>query len=236
MEGFTYTNIFETKALEYLIVVFFFALLIPFWMMINKKRKQTAILPAASRSVTTESIKLPHGIFFSRYHTWAHLDINGEARVGMSDLLLHLTGEVQITHSVSPGQEIIKGEALAQLHYDGKSLRIASPVSGKICHINELISESPGLIKDDPYQHGWILSLKPTNWKMDTSSCFLAEDADAWVKNELVRIKDFLAVSSVKNTPGVKDVVLQDGGELIENALSHFPQEVWNEFQEKFLT
>ena len=236
MEGFTYTNIFETKALEYLIVVFFFALLVPFWMLINKKRNKTAGLSAVSMEFAVGSQKLPHGIYFSRFHTWAYLKKNGVAKVGMSDLLVHLTGEVQITSFMSPGQEIIKGETLAQLHFNGKSLRLASPVSGIICQVNKLLSESPELIKDDPYQHGWIYSLKPTNWKMDASACFLAEDADAWAKHELVRVKDFLAVSSIKNMPGLKDIVLQDGGELIENALSHFPQEVWNEFQEKFLT
>lgn len=236
MEGFTYTNIFETKALEYLIVVFFFALLVPFWMLINKKRNKTAGLSAVSMEFAVGSQKLPHGIYFSRFHTWAYLKKNGVAKVGMSDLLVHLTGEVQITSFMSPGQEIIKGETLAQLHFNGKSLRLASPVSGIICQVNKLLSESPELIKDDPYQHGWIYSLKPTNWKMDASACFLAEDADAWAKHELVRVKDFLAVSSIKNMPGLKDIVLQDGGEIIENALSHFPKEVWDEFQEKFLT
>ena len=183
MEGFTYTNIFETKALEYLIVVFFFALLVPFWMLINKKRNKIAGLSAVSMEFAVESQKLPHGIYFSRFHTWAYLKKNGVAKVGMSDLLVHLTGEVQITSFMSPGQEIIKGETLAQLHFNGKSLRLASPVSGIICQVNKLLSESPELIKDDPYQHGWIYSLKPTNWKMDASACFLAEDADAWAKS-----------------------------------------------------
>ncbi len=31
MEGFTYTNIFETKGIEYIIIICFFLILIPFW-------------------------------------------------------------------------------------------------------------------------------------------------------------------------------------------------------------
>lgn len=39
MDGFSYHNIFETKGLEYLAIVVFFAILIPFWMILNKQVK-----------------------------------------------------------------------------------------------------------------------------------------------------------------------------------------------------
>ncbi|MFW6371790.1 MAG: hypothetical protein ACOC10_11370, partial [Bacteroidota bacterium] len=84
--------------------------------------------------------------------------------------------------------------------------------------------------------NGWMYSLKPLNWKVDTGSCFLAEDANEWAKSELVRFKDFLAVSTSKATAGSSAVAMQDGGELIEKALAHFPPEVWQEFQKRFLS
>lgn len=236
MEGFTYTNIFETKALEYLIIVFFFALLIPFWMLISGKRKSEVKASSVPRFLATESLKLPHGIFFSKYHTWAHLEKNGEAKVGLDDLLLHLTGKVEIKYFKVPGDEIHKGEMLARLHHNGNRLEVFSPVTGRISHVNELLEHNPQLVKDDPYRHGWIYSLKPSNWMADIHSCFLAEDAVAWAKDELVRFKDFLAVSSSGNLSQQAEVVMQDGGEIIEKALVHFPQEVWQEFQEKFLS
>jgi hypothetical protein len=39
MEGFTYTNIFETKGIEYLVIISFFAVLVPLWMFFNRKTK-----------------------------------------------------------------------------------------------------------------------------------------------------------------------------------------------------
>ncbi len=236
MEGFTYTNIFETKALEYLIIVFFFALLVPFWMILNKKNKPAVKLKSAPGFITADSLKLPQGIFFSRFHTWTYLEKTGEAKVGLDDMLLHLTGEVAIEHFREAGEETRRGEALARIHYNGNSLQIISPVSGKICKVNEMVSENPGLVKDDPYRQGWIYTLKPDNWKADTDSCYLADDAIQWAKEELVRVKDFLAVSSMKMMQEPAGIVMQDGGELVEQALTRFPQEVWQEFQEKFLS
>lgn len=37
MDGFTYTNIFETKGIEYLMIIVFMLILIPFWITLNRK-------------------------------------------------------------------------------------------------------------------------------------------------------------------------------------------------------
>ena len=39
MDGFTYHNIFETKGIEYLAILAFFAILIPFWLLLNRQIK-----------------------------------------------------------------------------------------------------------------------------------------------------------------------------------------------------
>ncbi len=236
MEGFTYTDIFATKGLEYLIIVGFFMILIPFWMMLNKKSASATVIQNPLRFLTNGSLKLPQGIFFSRYHTWAHLEKNGEAKIGLDDMLLHLTGEVKVNFLKSEGETVEKGEVVARLHYNGNNLKVASPVSGTLCSINELVRENPAILKNDPYQQGWICSLKPSRWKTDTDSCFLAEDATQWAKEELYKVKEFLSLAAVKSDSGAMQVVMQDGGEIAEQALTLFPQEVWKDFEEKFLT
>ncbi len=235
MEGFTYTNIFETKGIEYLVIISFFAILVPVWAFFSRKPKPAFKVQKANGFISASSFQIPQGIFFSKYHTWAHLEKDGEAKVGLDDMLLHLTGEVSLIHFKSPGEIVGKGELMARIHYNGNSLEVASPVSGEICSINTLLSKEPALVKDDPYHHGWIYSLRPLNWKADIDSCFLAEDATVWAKDELVRFKDFLAVSASKTMPEPSVMVMQDGGEIMEKALAHFPQEVWKEFQKKFL-
>ena len=39
MDGFSYHDIFATKGLEYLVIIAFLALLIPFWIVLNKQVK-----------------------------------------------------------------------------------------------------------------------------------------------------------------------------------------------------
>jgi glycine cleavage system H protein len=236
MEGFTYTDIFATKGLEYLIIIGFFLVLVPFWIMLTKKSASSTGLQIPVKILTNRSLNLPQGIFFSRYHTWAHLEKDGEAKIGLDDMLLHLTGEVKVNFMKTEGETVEKGEVLARVHYNGNNLKVASPVSGTLTGTNELIRNNSGLLKNDPYQQGWICSLKPTRWKADTDSCFLAEGATQWAKEELNKVKDFLSLASVKTDSMAMQVVMQDGGEIAEKALTLFSQEVWNDFEKKFLS
>ncbi|MBW6534104.1 MAG: glycine cleavage system protein H [Mariniphaga sp.] len=236
MEEFSYTNIFETKGIEYLTIIAFFAILVPFWFLINRKPKKAVLISNVNRFITASALRIPQGIFFSKYHTWAHMEKSGLAKVGLDDLLVHITGDVKLTQFKKPGEQIEKGELLARIKYNGNSLKILSPVSGKIEETNSVLEKNPELIKEDPYQLGWIYSIGPTNWKADTNSYFLAEDATRWAVQELERFKNFLAVSASRFMPEPVGLVLQDGGEIVENPLTNFPQEVWDDFQNNFLS
>ncbi len=236
MEGFTYTNIFETKGIEYLVVIAFFAILIPFWLILNRKTKVSQLVSKTSGLITINSIRIPQGIFFSKYHTWAHLEANGDAKVGIDDLLMHITGNVRIENIKKPGEIIKKGDLLTRIIHNGKNLNVFSPVSGEITATNTMIADNPEQIKDDALRQLWIYNIKPTNWKAETNNYYLADEATIWMLQELTRIKDFLTSAVAKYIPEPMGIVLQDGGELMDQPLTELPEEVWNDFQKEFLS
>lgn len=236
MEGFTYTNIFETKGIEYLVIITFFAIMVPFWLLLNRKVKISRQIQKASGVITANSLRIPQGVFFSKFHTWAHLETNGDAKVGIDDLLLHFTGNVQIENIKKPGEIIRKGDLLSQISHNGKNLRIFSPLSGEIKAMNSMTNDDHELIIDEPNRQIWIYTIKPTNWKAETNTYYLADEATIWMLQELARFKDFLAAAVTKYIPEPSGVVLQDGGELVDQPLAELPEEIWREFQEKFLS
>jgi glycine cleavage system H protein len=236
MDQFTYTNIFETKGIEYLAIISFFAILIPFWLMLNKKTNLTNKIRRAMGSLTAGVLRIPQGLFYSKNHTWTHLETTGAAKVGVDDLLLHITGEVKFRNLKNPGENINKGELMTEIDQNGKILSIFSPLSGKILKTNDAINENPDMLIVDPYGIGWIYKIKPSNWVSETNSYFLAEEATSWSNLELERFKDFLAASAKKYSPEPSMLILQDGGELRSNILSEMPKEVWHDFQNSFLT
>ncbi|MCX6270892.1 MAG: hypothetical protein NTU44_06675 [Bacteroidetes bacterium] len=235
MDGFSYFNIFETKGIEYLAIITFFLMLIPFWIVLNKQVKIARQIQKVLGILSAKSLKVPQGLFYSENHTWSHLEQSGAARVGLDDLLVHITGEINLKSLKNPGDQIRKGELLAEIDQKGKRLRVFSPITGKILKTNGLLIESPEIINEDPYGKGWIYKIKPTNWISETSSCYLAEEATNWSTTELNRFKDFLAKSVVKYSPDQSMTILQDGGEICDYPLSEMPGEIWQDFQESFL-
>lgn len=236
MDGFTYTNLFDTKGIEYLIVIGFLLSIIPFYLLVSRKQKRAE--PAVSRQhvITFRSLNIPQGLFFSKYHSWAYLEKNGMAKVGLDDLLLQLTGDVQVSRMLDPGDRIGKGELLTVIRQHEKQLKIYSPVSGRVTATNATLLTNPSLLSSDPYQGGWLYAIEPSDWKADTGSCFLAEDATRWAVRELEHFKDFVTASVARYLADPSLVVLQDGGELVEHPLAELPPEVWADFQTTFLT
>ncbi|MCX6279422.1 MAG: glycine cleavage system protein H [Bacteroidetes bacterium] len=235
MDGFTYYNIFETKGMEYLIIITFLALLIPFSIILNRKVKIKKQIQKVMGILTSSILKIPQGVLYSRSHTWAHLSKSGIADVGMDDLLLHITGEVRLNYLKKPGEPIAKGELMTEIDHQGKMLKIFSPISGQVMETNSLLIESPGILNEDPYETGWIYKIKPYNWKSDTNSYYLSDAATIWSKKEVERFKDFLAVAMPKHMPDSSAVAMQDGGELRDQLLAELPDEIWCDFQKEFL-
>lgn len=236
MEGFTYFDIFATKGVEYIVIIAFLLLLIPFWIALNRQSTNKKQLQNSLSSLSPDSLQIPQGLFFSRSHTWTHLERSGVAKVGLDDLLMHITGVVKLNRILDSGERIRKGDFIGEIVQKDKRLKIYSPISGEVMEANPLLANNPELLNEDPYQKGWMYKIKPTSWVTDTQSYFLAEDARLWATQELDRFKDFLSQSIRKYSPEPSSLILQDGGELRDQPLSELSNEVWQDFQDDFLS
>ncbi|MGE5317351.1 MAG: hypothetical protein ACM3ME_05095, partial [Chloroflexota bacterium] len=141
MDGFTYHNIFETKGIEYLAIIIFFLILVPFWIFLNKKSGINQKIKSTLGVLTASAIKIPQGVFFSRNHTWAFLEKKGTAKVGVDDMIIQLTGRVKFEKVIDEGMTVQKGDELATFSSSGKSLKIFSPISGTVTEKNNVLFE-----------------------------------------------------------------------------------------------
>lgn len=236
MESFSRVDIFDTKGIEYLFVIGYLLFLIIFWNIANQHERMITQVKKMMNTLSAGILRIPQGLFYNRYHTWTHLEESGAAKVGMDDFLQHVIGEVKFTLLKKAGELVEKGEIMTQINRDGKHLKIFSPISGVILKSNSLLDENPEILNEDPYEKGWIYKIKPSDWRKDINTYFLAEEATKWATNELERFKEFLtggAMRKYSSEPSM--ILLQDGGEIRDNVLSDLPDEVWIDFQKLFL-
>ena len=235
MDGYSYIDIFETKGIEYLVIIAFLLLLIPFSILIDKKLRFRMEVLKSFSILSKNVLNIPQGLFYSKHHTWAHLEKTGLAKVGLDHLMTGFAGEMRINPLRYSNEMIRKGDVMAEIGLNGKRLRVHSPISGQIIKSNPVLETDLLADSHSSSNHTWIYEIKPLNWKDETSSYYLAEEASAWFKAELERLKDFLAVKASQHALQPSMVVLQDGGELRENMLNELPAEAWQDFQQEFL-
>ena len=235
MEGFTYTNLFDTKGIEYIIVIIFLLLLIPFWIVVNRKSEAVQQIQQRVRVLTANFLRIPKGLFYSRNHTWLYLEKSGQAKVGLDDFLQNVLGEVAVQPIKATGDTVKKGEVLALIEQGGKQLRIHSPLSGEIAGFNDSLSENDEAFRTGALEDGWLYTVVPASWQKETSGFLLGAEAAKWFSDEITRLKDFLNIN-LSRQAGVSTIVaFQEGGELELNPLAELDAGIWDEFQNEFL-
>ena len=137
----------KQKGIEYLIIIAFLLIDNSFLDYHKQTSQNIKKVKKASGILSGSILRIPQGLFYSKNHTWTHLEKSGIAKVGLDDFLVHLTGEVKFNNHKKPCDFINRGDLLAEIDQKGKLLKIYSPISGKIIDTNQMLNENPGIVK-----------------------------------------------------------------------------------------
>lgn len=190
---------------------------------------------AVVKSLDENSMIFPGGVYFDKTHSWAFMEQNGYIKTGIDDFLQHITGPISKVRMKNSGDEVKKGEELMSIVQNGKQLTIYSPVTGIIRERNSAIERDASVLNKSPYNEGWVYRIEPQNWSRENQLLFMAEKQKQFIKDEIVRFKDFLASLLTGDKAKYAAVVLQDGGAVMDGTLSEMGPEVWEEFQTRFI-
>jgi glycine cleavage system H lipoate-binding protein/ABC-type phosphate transport system substrate-binding protein len=202
------------------------------------RKKRTVIVAGdfkVSPLLNEASLASPAGVFFAKTHTWAFMEKEGMVKLGIDDFIQHITGSLTRVVMKSPGEKIRKGEIALTIIREGKQLNLYAPVTGIIRENNKRLLTNSALINNSPYSEGWIYTIEPKNWLKDIQYLLMGEQYREWLKDEIVRLKDFFATSVNTNSLVYSHVVLQDGGEIADHVLADLGPDVWEEFQTEFI-
>jgi glycine cleavage system H protein len=100
-------------------------------------------------------------LYWVEDQTWARLEADGSATLGITALGLKVSGEIYMCRPKPAGQLIEQGRAMAVVELAKSIVAVRSPLSGEVLVVNAELGADPGLIERDPYGAGWLLRLRP---------------------------------------------------------------------------
>jgi glycine cleavage system H protein len=103
--------------------------------------------------------KRPKDLKYTETHEWARVS-GKEITVGITDYAVEQLGD--ITHIDLPkvGTATEEGEAFGEIDSVKTTADLVCPVTGKVSQINEEILKNLDLLKEDPYEDGWLIKVK----------------------------------------------------------------------------
>lgn len=118
-------------------------------------------------------------------HTWVRVKRDGSVEVGIDDFAQKMAGKILTIRLVKPEKQVEQFKAAGTWETGKWVGKISTPVSGKVVAVNEEVLKSPGLVNDDPYGKGWLLTIEPSNLKEELKDLIIGDDAIQWLKKEI---------------------------------------------------
>lgn len=108
-----------------------------------------------------EMSEIPSELKYSDSHEWADHQDDGLVRVGISDHAQEQLGDLVFVELPEEGATVTRGEACAVVESVKAASDIYAPISGEVVAINDQLEDAPETVNNDPYNDGWLFSVKP---------------------------------------------------------------------------
>ena len=113
--------------------------------------------------IVTDRLYSPDGV----WAFWVESQGNGQVRVGLTDYLQQLNGDVAFVHVKPVGTKLAAGDEIAEIETIKATVSLISPISGTVVEVNPDLELSPEIINQEPYGKGWLAVIEATNWEAD---------------------------------------------------------------------
>ena len=154
------------------------------------RHKIHLIKPGTKESRSKYDLNVPAGVFVSKQHAWAKIELNGTVRIGPDDLIRKILENLDQVELPEPEQVIKKGETLFTIKYGDFNLEIPSPLSGKITSVNSEHSEHPEWLAIKPFELSWMCGIEPSNLASELPDLEVGRDSVNWYQGEIARYQE----------------------------------------------
>ena len=121
-------------------------------------------------------MNVPAELRYSKDHEWARLEPTGRVRVGITDYAQDALGDVVFVELPATGTMLASGDTFGEVESTKSVSDLYAPVSGTVVEVNDMLTDAPEKLNEDPYGEGWICLIEPD----DPAQFDLLLDASAY--------------------------------------------------------
>ncbi len=116
---------------------------------------------------------------FTKTHEWVQYLDESTVRIGLTDYAQKELGDLVFVNLPEEGDEVVAGEAFADVESVKAVSDVYSPVTGTVRSVNEELLDHPELINSDPLE-AWFIEVEEVSETTD----LLTEDEYDWLISE----------------------------------------------------
>lgn len=152
-------------------------------------RPQPALGPVATpRMERSSGFAIPKGYWFHPGHTWSLKENTDDARIGIDSFAANLIGTIDRIDVIGENRWVRQGQKIMTIHCGKTAIDLVSPVEGVITAINHDAIEDPRTVVHDPYEKGWIATLKSPDLPINQKNLVQGPMVPVWMQNCLTRM------------------------------------------------
>lgn len=132
-----------------------------------------------------EGYEMPDEMYYTKEHTWARVEDDGNVRVGMDAYGATAAGAIEFIDMPEEDDEFEAGEAFGSLESAKWVGGLIMPVGGTIVEVNEDVEDDLEMLAEDPYEESWLILVEPSNLDDDLAKLIHGDDVKPWLEEEL---------------------------------------------------
>ena len=106
--------------------------------------------------------EVPEGLYYTKYFGWVKIE-GQKVRFGITDHAQKLLKEIVRAELPSPGTTVKQNDQCGIVESVIALTYLMAPISGTVEQINTLIHSNPELVNEDPYNKGWLVTIRPSH-------------------------------------------------------------------------
>lgn len=183
-------------------------------------------IPAALGGDFVGGFHVPETVGYHPGHSWLVRERKNVVRVGADEFAAALLGKIEKVELPKPGTWVRQGQKIFSFYRDGVKTEMVSPTEGEVMELNTELVENPGLLRQDPYGKGWLLSVHVPDEENTGRNLVPKGLIGQWMRDAAERL--------YAAQPVLAGAVAADGGRPADDVLAALPDTNWKAMTAEF--